>query len=52
MSDPGCQRARGAVQELLAAARWSRSHDPSQGYAQVLRELLTHMGVRDADLGD
>jgi len=39
-------------EELLAAARWSRSHDPSQGYAQVLREVLTHMGVRDADLGD
>lgn len=39
-------------EELLAAARWSRSHDPSQGYAQVLREVLTHMGVTDADLGD
>jgi hypothetical protein len=39
-------------EELLAAARWSRSHDPSQGYEQVLREVLTHMGVRDADLGD
>lgn len=38
--------------ELLAAARWSRSHDPSQGYAQVLREVLTHMGVRDANLDD
>lgn len=39
-------------EELLAAARWSRSHDPSEGYAQVLRDVLTHMGVRDADLGD
>lgn len=38
-------------EELLAAARWSRSHDPSEGYAQVLREVLTHLGVDDVDLG-
>lgn len=39
-------------EELLAAARWSRLHDPSAGYERVLREVLAHMGVRDADLGD
>ena len=39
-------------EELVKAARWSRSHDPSEGYEQVLREVLTHMGVSDADLGD
>jgi len=38
--------------ELLAAARWSRLHDPSDGYAQVLREVLSHLGVDDVDLGD
>lgn len=38
--------------ELLAAARWSRLHDPSEGYEGVLREVLAHMGVRDADLSD
>jgi hypothetical protein len=38
--------------ELRAAARWSRLHDPSEGYERVLREVLAHMGVRDADLGD
>jgi uncharacterized nucleotidyltransferase DUF6036 len=38
--------------ELLAAARWSRIHDPSEGYERVLREVLAHMGVRDADLDD
>lgn len=38
--------------ELLAAARWSRLHDPSAGYERVLRKVLAHMGVRDADLGD
>lgn len=37
--------------ELLAAARWSRLHDPSEGYERVLREVLAHMGVRNADLG-
>jgi len=38
-------------EELLAAARWSRSHDPSGGYAQMLRHVLTHLGVDDVDLG-
>lgn len=38
-------------EELVAAARWSRSHDPSEGYAQVLGEVLAHMGVTDVDLG-
>jgi hypothetical protein len=36
--------------ELIAAARWSRTHDPSEGYAQVLRGALTSLGVEDADL--
>lgn len=31
--------------ELIAAAEWSRSHDPSEGYATSLREALTHLGV-------
>jgi hypothetical protein len=39
------------AEELLAAARWSRSHDPSEGYAKVLRDVLTHLGVQDVDLG-
>lgn len=38
-------------EELVAAARWSRSHDPSEGYAQILGQVLTHMGVKDVDLG-
>jgi hypothetical protein len=28
----------------------SRGHDPSEGYEQVLREVLAHLGVKDADL--
>ncbi len=38
--------------ELVAAARWSRLHDPSEGYAQILRVVLSHIGVDDVDLGD
>jgi hypothetical protein len=38
-------------EELAAAARWSRSHDPSEGYAQVLGEVLAHLGVKDVDFG-
>jgi hypothetical protein len=32
-------------QELLLAAAWSRTHDPSGGYEDVLREVLEHLGV-------
>jgi Nucleotidyltransferase of unknown function (DUF6036) len=38
-------------EELLAAARWSTSHDPSEGHAQLLRDVLAHLGVDDVDLG-
>jgi len=38
-------------EELLAAARWSTSHDPSKGYARMLRDVLIHLGVDDVDLG-
>jgi hypothetical protein len=31
--------------ELLQAARWSRTHDPSEGYRSVLLELLAHLGA-------
>jgi hypothetical protein len=36
--------------ELVAAARWSRSHDPSDGYAQELRGALGFLGVTNVDL--
>jgi uncharacterized nucleotidyltransferase DUF6036 len=32
-------------EELLAAAEWSRSQDPSEGYASILRQVLIHLGV-------
>jgi len=37
-----------ALGEQLAAAR---SHDPSEGHAQMLRGVLTHLGVENVDLG-
>lgn len=37
--------------ELLAAARWSRTHDPSEGYRDGLVRVLAHLGVDDGSLG-
>ncbi|HEX3238511.1 MAG TPA: DUF6036 family nucleotidyltransferase [Solirubrobacterales bacterium] len=36
--------------ELLEAARWSRTHDPSEGYEEMLAEALAYLGVENADL--
>jgi Nucleotidyltransferase of unknown function (DUF6036) len=36
-------------EELLAAARWARSHDPSEGFERELRAVLAHLGVDGAD---
>jgi hypothetical protein len=33
--------------ELLQAARWTRTHDPSEGYRDVLLQVLAHFGVTD-----
>lgn len=33
--------------ELLQAANWSRTHDPSEGYRAVLKRLLSEMGQVD-----
>ena len=35
--------------ELLAAARWARTHDPSDGFATMVRGVLASFGV---DFGD
>jgi CRISPR/Cas system-associated exonuclease Cas4 (RecB family) len=37
--------------ELVAAAQWSLTQDPSPGYKMVLTDALRFMGVDDADLG-
>lgn len=35
--------------ELLSAARWTVTHDPSPGYRSLLVETLRQFGVEDAD---
>jgi hypothetical protein len=37
--------------ELVAAAHWSMTQDPSPGYRSVLEDALHVLGVDDADLG-
>lgn len=36
--------------ELLAAAQWSQTHDPSAVYREMLLRALQHLGVNDAAL--
>jgi len=36
--------------ELLAAARWTRTHDPSEGFREQLLAALAYMGVEDVAL--
>lgn len=36
--------------ELLAAARWTLTHDPSAGYRSLLADALRRLGVEDADV--
>lgn len=38
-------------EELIAAARWARTHDPSEGFRSELELALAHLGVEDVDLG-
>jgi hypothetical protein len=40
-----------SAEELIAAAHWSTTHDPSPGYRMVLLEALSALGVEDAALG-
>jgi hypothetical protein len=37
-------------QELIDAAHWSQTHDPSDGYRNVLARVLAHFGVDDGHL--
>jgi hypothetical protein len=37
--------------ELIAAARWTRQHDPSDGFLSALVDALKYFGVEGADLG-
>jgi hypothetical protein len=35
--------------ELLTAARWTRTHDPSEGFREQLFAALAYLGVEDVD---
>ena len=37
--------------ELLAAARWTRTHDPSEGFREQLLAAFDYLGVEDVRLG-
>ena len=37
--------------ELLDAASWSQTHDPSEGYRNVLANILSYFGIDDGPLG-
>ena len=58
MTDQGAGRheadlraLRPSRDELIAAARWARTQDPSPGFLMVLVSALRHLGVEDVDLG-
>lgn len=36
--------------ELLAAARWTQTHDPSEGFREQLLAALAYLGVEDVSL--
>jgi hypothetical protein len=38
------QDLRPTAEEILAAARWTRLQDPSEGFRMVLADLLRHLG--------
>lgn len=37
--------------ELAAAARWTRTHDSSEGFREMLEACLLYLGVDDVDVG-
>jgi hypothetical protein len=38
-------------EELLMAARWARSHDPSDGFRSMLSQVLAHLGAGHGEIG-
>ena len=46
------RRLEPAPEELMNAARWTRTHDPSDGYREMLLRTLIALGVEadDADV--
>ena len=34
--------------ELVAAGQWAKTHDPSEGFAMILKTMLEQLGYHDA----
>lgn len=41
------QRLNPTREELRVAARWTKTHDPSEGFAAMLRDVLRAFGIED-----
>jgi hypothetical protein len=41
------RRLQPTPSELLAAARWARQHDPSDGFGEILTKALAEFGAVD-----
>jgi hypothetical protein len=39
------------AKELIQAALWTRTHDPSEGFREMLERALRYLGVENAELG-
>jgi len=44
------QALQPTAEELIAAGRWTRTHDPSEGFLGVLKEVFAYFEVDDGDL--
>ena len=44
------QALESTPEELIAAGRWTMTHDPSPGYREMLEKGLAYLGVDHADL--
>ena len=36
------------TEELVAGAAWARTHDPSEGFALIMKSMLNQLGFHDA----
>ena len=44
------RRLSPTAEELRLAARWARSHDPSEGFLAMSRQALAYFGIEDDDV--
>ena len=49
--DQDLRSLKPTMEEVLRAAPWTTTHDPSIGFREMLLRALRYLGVEDADLG-